>query len=59
VNRSLLFDQFISNIQEIVDIELMLEFIYMFFLILIQKEETNKKIGESKNKLHSSRNMFF
>jgi len=41
VNSSLLFNQFISNIQEIVDIELMLEFIYMlffFFLILIPND---------------------
>jgi len=42
----ILFDQFISNIQEIVDIELMLDFIYMLFLFLssfqmIGKEETN------------------
>ena len=43
------------NIQEIVDIELMLEFIYMLFFNLfflssfqmIGKEETNNKIGES------------
>jgi len=31
----ILFDQFISNIQEIVDIELMLDFIYMLFFIFI------------------------
>ncbi len=42
------------NIQEIVDIELMFELIYMFFLCvflssfqIIRKEETNNKIGES------------
>jgi len=29
VNSSLIFDQFLSNIQEIVDNELMLEFIYI------------------------------
>ncbi len=32
VNSSLLFDQFISNIQEIIDIEWLFELICMFFL---------------------------
>ncbi len=53
LNSSLLFDQFISNIQEIVDIELIFELIYMFFFVflssfqMIRKQETNNKIGES------------
>ncbi len=55
MNSSLLFYQFISNIQEIVDIELMFELICMFFFIysflsslqIIRKEETNNKTGES------------
>ncbi len=61
VNSSLLFDQFISNIQEIIDIEWMFELICMFFVCLfvclffvflssfqmIRKEETNNKTGES------------
>ncbi len=32
VNSSLLFDQFISNIQEIIDIQWMFELICMFFV---------------------------
>ncbi len=35
VNSSLLFDQFISNIQEIIDIEWMFELICMFFCLFI------------------------
>ncbi len=34
VNSSLLFDQFISNIQEIIDIEWLLELICMFHFCL-------------------------
>ncbi len=34
VNSSLLFDQFISNIQEIIDIEWMFELICMFFFFV-------------------------
>ncbi len=55
VNSSLLFDQFISNIQEIIDIEWMFELICMFVLFLSfyphskwsGKEEINSKTGES------------
>jgi len=50
VNSSLHFDQFISNIQEIVDIELILEFIYMLYFNPHSKwPESRKptKIGES------------
>ncbi len=35
VNSSLLFDQFISNIQEIVDIEWLFELICMFFCLFV------------------------
>ncbi len=35
VNSSLLFDQFISNIQEIIDIEWMFELICMFVLFFV------------------------
>ncbi len=59
VNSSLLFDQFISNIQEIIDIEWMFELICMFVCFLSfyphskwsgkwsGKEEINSKMGES------------
>ncbi len=53
VNSSLLFDQFISNIQEIIDIEWMFELICMFVLFFYPhskwsgKEEINSKTGES------------
>ncbi len=55
MNSSLLFDQFISNIQEIIDIEWMFELICMFVLFfvflssfqMIRKEEINNKTGES------------
>ncbi len=55
MNSSLLFDQFISNIQEIIDIEWMFELICMFVLFfvflssfqMIRKEEINSKMGES------------
>ncbi len=35
VNSSLLFDQFISNIQEIIDIEWMFELICMFLFVFL------------------------
>ncbi len=53
VKSSLLFDRFISNIQEIIDIEWMFELICMFFLSFYPhskwsgKEEINSKTGES------------
>ncbi len=55
MNSSLLFDQFISNIQEIIDIEWMFELICMFVCFLSfyphsklsGKEEINSKTGES------------
>ncbi len=55
MNSSLLFDQFISNIQEIIDIEWMFELICMFVCFLSfyphsndqGKEEINSKMGES------------
>ncbi len=46
VNSSLLFDQFISNIQEIIDIEWMFELICMFFFclfILIPNDKEKRK----------------
>ncbi len=46
VNRSLLFDQFISNMQEIIDIEWMFELICMFFFclfILIPNDKEKRK----------------
>ncbi len=62
VNSSLLFDQFISNIQKIIDIEWLYElismfyislFIYLFILLvflslqIIRKKGYNSKTGES------------
>ncbi len=52
MNSSLLFDQFISNIQEIIDIEWLFELICMFFVLLsslqmIRKRGNNSKTGES------------
>ncbi len=60
VTSSLLFDQFISNIQEIIDIEWLFELICMFvcFLVgggggglsslqIIRKRGNNSKTGES------------
>ncbi len=46
VNSSLLFDQLISNIQEIIDIEWMFELICMFFFclfILIPNDQEKRK----------------
>ncbi len=46
VNSSLLFDQFISNIQEIIDIEWIFELICMFFFclfILIPNDKEKRK----------------
>ncbi len=47
VNSSLLFDQFISNIQEIIDIEWMFELICMFvcfcLFILIPNDKEKRK----------------
>ncbi len=52
VNSNLLFYQFISNIQEIIDIEWLFELICMFFVFLsslqmIRKRGNNSKTGES------------
>ncbi len=52
MTSSLLFDQFISNIQEIIDIEWLFELICMFFVFLsslqmIKKRGNNSKTGES------------
>ncbi len=63
MNSSLLFDQFISNIQEIIDIEWLYELISMFYLSLfiylfillvflsslqmIRKKGYNSKTGQS------------
>ncbi len=53
VNSRQLFDQFISNIQEIIDIEWLFELICMFFFVflsslqIIRKRGNNSKTGES------------
>ncbi len=45
VNSSILFDQFISNIQEIIDIEWLFELLCMFFclFILITNDQEKRK----------------
>ncbi len=46
VTSSLLFDQFISNIQEIIDIEWLFELICIF-LFAYRKRANNSKTGEN------------
>ncbi len=53
VTGSQLFDQFISNIQEIIDIEWLFKLICIFFFVflsslqMIRKRGNNSKTGES------------
>ncbi len=51
MTSSLLFDQFICNVQEIIDIEWLFELICMFFVLsslqMIGKRGNNSKTGES------------
>ncbi len=56
MNSSLLFDQFISNIQEIIDIEWMFELICMFVLffylfILIPNDQEKRKSTVKREKV--------
>ncbi len=47
LNSSLLFDQFISNIQEIIDIEWLFELIYMFFFVFLPSLQMIRKRGNN------------
>ncbi len=56
MNSSLLFDQFISNIQEIIDIEWMFELICMFvcffcLFILIPNDQEKRKSTVKREKV--------
>ncbi len=59
VNSSLLFDQFISNIQEIIDIEWLFELICMFFCVFLSSLQMIRKRGNNSKKGESSKLLLY